>query len=154
MAKAGFLSSLDGSESLAVLVGSLLATTGWSPQQRPPYTEQVTFSSPLSPLTQLPRFFPSRQPLETQPLLHVLIRVSFWWWPKREMKGRGPWWTLNLWLVRATESRARTEGRRGTGGERLGSGHLEHLLTEVWFPVAQEREGGPQGVLAQMLGQQ
>lgn len=131
--KAGFLSSLDGSESLAVLVGSLLATTGWSPWQRPPPpTEQEASSPPPPPLTQLSCFVPIRRSLEAKPLSHVVIRISFWGWPKRETKGEG---AMHLGSVKTTESRARTEGRRGMGGQSVGSGDLVHLLTEVWSPV-------------------
>lgn len=112
--KAGFLSSLDGSESLAVLVGSLLATTGWSPPQRPPPpTEQEASSPPPPPLTQLPCFFPIRRSLEAKPLPHVVVGISFWWWPKRKTKGEG---AMHLGPVRTTEARARTEEGGGWEG--------------------------------------
>lgn len=48
---------------------------------------------------------------------------------------------LHLQLVRATEPRARTEGRKGTGAERLGPGDLGHPLTEVWSPVCTGKRG-------------
>lgn len=56
-------------------------------------------------------------------------------------EGEGAMVDLHLRPVRATEPRARTEGRKGMGAERLGPGDLGHPLTEVWSPVCTGKRG-------------
>lgn len=121
--KGGCLSSLGGSGSLAVLVGSLLATAGRTPSGAPPTpTHRARALQFAIPTHQPPHPFPPGGPgcpVPSAPAAcdyPVPLRG-----PEENDEGEGAWWTLHLWPGRATESRSPEQGQK-EGGRQEGRG--------------------------------